>query len=68
MRRENVVLTSKRLPNGIVTAEVARKQIDGTWLWAIDQPSISVSPYICSRPLARGPSLARDFCPKKRGF
>jgi hypothetical protein len=39
---ENVVLISTRLPNGIVTAEAARKQIDGTWLWAIDQPSISV--------------------------
>ena len=42
MLRENVTLTSTRLPNGIVTAEVARKQIDGTWLWAIDQPAISV--------------------------
>jgi hypothetical protein len=42
MLRENLALTSTRLPNGIVTAEVARKQIDGTWLWAIDQPSISV--------------------------
>jgi hypothetical protein len=42
MLRENLALTSTRLPNGIVTAEVARKQIDGTWLWVIDQPSISV--------------------------
>lgn len=33
-------LTSTRLPNGTITAEVARKQNDGTWLWAIDQPSI----------------------------
>jgi hypothetical protein len=41
MLRENLALTSTRLPNGIVTAEVARKQIDGTWLWVIDQPSIS---------------------------
>lgn len=40
MIRENVALTSTRLSNGIVTAEVARKQIDGTWLWVIDQPSI----------------------------
>jgi hypothetical protein len=40
--RENLALTSTRLPNGVVTAEVARKQGDGTWLWAIDQPSISV--------------------------
>ena len=36
MLRENLALTSTRLPNGIVTAEV------GTWLWAIDQPSIGV--------------------------
>ena len=42
MLRENLALTSTRIPNGIVTAEVARKQIDGTWLLAIDQPSISV--------------------------
>jgi hypothetical protein len=42
MLAENLALTSTRLPNGIVTAEVARKQIDGTWLWAIDQPSVSV--------------------------
>ena len=45
MRRENLALASTRLPNGPngnVTAEVARKQIDGTWLWVIDQPSISV--------------------------
>jgi hypothetical protein len=42
MLRETLALTSTRLPNGIVTAEVARKQSDGTWLWLIDQPSISV--------------------------
>ena len=42
MLREDLALTSARLPNGIVTAEVARKQSDGTWLWVIDQPSISV--------------------------
>mgnify|MGYP001174267739 CR=1 FL=1 len=41
MIRGNLALTSTRLSNGIVTA-VARKQIDGTWLWVIDQPSISV--------------------------
>ena len=40
MLREKVALTSTRLPTGIVTAEVARKQIDGTWRWVIDQPSI----------------------------
>ena len=34
-------LTSSRLTNGLVTAEVARKQPDGTWLWIIDQPAIA---------------------------
>ena len=33
--RETLALTSTRLPNGIVTAEVARNQTDGTWLWEI---------------------------------
>jgi ketosteroid isomerase-like protein len=34
-------LTSTRLPDGSVTAEVARRQGDGTWLWGIDQFSIA---------------------------
>jgi ketosteroid isomerase-like protein len=34
-------LTSTRLPDGTVTAEVARRQADGTWLWVIDQPAIA---------------------------
>jgi ketosteroid isomerase-like protein len=33
----DLALTSTRLANGTVTAEVARRQPDGTWLWAIDQ-------------------------------
>lgn len=36
----DIALTSIRLPNGTVTAEVARRQSDGRWLWVIDQPSI----------------------------
>jgi len=36
----DLALTSTRLPNGTVTAEIARRQGDGTWLWVIDQPSI----------------------------
>jgi ketosteroid isomerase-like protein len=36
----NLALTSTLLPDGTVTAEVARKQLDGTWLWVIDQFSI----------------------------
>jgi ketosteroid isomerase-like protein len=38
----NIALTSTRLINGFVTAEVARKQPDGSWRWIIDQPIIAV--------------------------
>jgi ketosteroid isomerase-like protein len=38
----DLALTSTRLPDGSVTAEVARRQADGTWLWVIDQFSIAV--------------------------
>jgi len=37
----DLALTSTRLPDGTVTAEVARRQNDGTWLWVIDQFAIS---------------------------
>jgi ketosteroid isomerase-like protein len=33
----DLALTSTRLPDGTVTAEVARRQGDGTWLWVIDK-------------------------------
>jgi hypothetical protein len=36
----DLALTSTVLPDGRVTAEVARRQADGTWLWVIDQVSI----------------------------
>jgi hypothetical protein len=36
-----LALTSTRLPDGSVTAEVARQQRDGTWLWAIDRYTIA---------------------------
>ena len=39
----DIALTSTRLPNGHVTAEVARRQSDGSWLWAIDQPAIALT-------------------------
>lgn len=41
LRHGDLALTSSRLANGSVTAEVARQQPDGTWLWAIDQPAIA---------------------------
>jgi ketosteroid isomerase-like protein len=37
---EDLALTSTRLPDGSVTAEVARRQGDGTWLWIIDKFSV----------------------------
>jgi hypothetical protein len=37
----DLALTSTRLPDGSVTAEVARRQDDGTWLWVIDKFSIA---------------------------
>ncbi len=40
LRNGDIALTSSRLPNGDVTAEIARKQPDGTWLWIVDQPAI----------------------------
>jgi ketosteroid isomerase-like protein len=36
----DLALTSTRLPDGTVTAEVARRQGDGTWLWVIDRFAI----------------------------
>lgn len=36
----DVALTSTRFPNGSVSGEVARRQADGTWLWAIDRFSV----------------------------
>lgn len=37
----DLALTSTRLPIGSVTAEIARRQNDGSWLWVIDQPAIA---------------------------
>ena len=37
----DLALTSTRLPDGSVTAEIARRQSDGTWLWVIDKFSIT---------------------------
>jgi ketosteroid isomerase-like protein len=37
----DIALTSTRLPGGGATVEIARRQPDGTWLWAIDQPRIA---------------------------
>ncbi len=37
-----LALTSTRLPDGSVTAEVARRQSDDAWLWAIDCYTIAI--------------------------
>ncbi len=39
-----LALTSTRLPNGAVTAAVARQQADGAWLWVVDEPSLTAVP------------------------
>jgi len=36
----DLALTSTRTPDGSVTAEVARRQHDGSWLWVIDRFSV----------------------------
>jgi ketosteroid isomerase-like protein len=37
----DLALTSSRLSNGDTTAEVARRQPDGSWLWVVDQFAMS---------------------------
>lgn len=41
LRNGGIALTSTRLTNGVVTAEIARQQADGAWLWSVDQPNIA---------------------------
>ena len=35
----DLALTATELPSGAVTVEIAHRQPDGSWLWAVDQPS-----------------------------
>lgn len=37
LRATDLALTSSRVSNGDITAEVARRQPDGTWLWVVDR-------------------------------
>jgi ketosteroid isomerase-like protein len=37
----DLAVNSMRAPGGSVTSEVARRQVDGTWLWAIDRFSVT---------------------------
>jgi SnoaL-like domain len=41
MHSGDIALTSTRLPNGVITAEVARRQPDGSGRWVIDQPAVA---------------------------
>lgn len=36
----DLALTSTRLATGGCTAEVARRQADGSWLWILDNPAV----------------------------
>ncbi len=40
LRGGDLALTSSRVPGGGATAEVARRQPDGTWLWMLDQSHV----------------------------
>ena len=44
LQSDDLALTSSRFGNGSVTAEVARRQSDGVWLWAVDQFVINSKP------------------------
>lgn len=40
----DLALTSTRMPDGVVTVEIARRQQDGSWKWALDQPNLPITP------------------------
>ncbi|WP_336491366.1 YybH family protein [Methylobacterium nigriterrae] len=40
LRNGPIAMTFARLPNGTISCEVARRQADGSWRWAIDQLKI----------------------------
>jgi ketosteroid isomerase-like protein len=44
LRQGDLALTSSKLRNGAVTAEVARRRPDGSWRWILDQPVIAREP------------------------
>ena len=40
LQQGDLALTAARFEGGTKVAEVARRQADGTWLWALDQPGL----------------------------
>lgn len=40
LRHGAVALTSTRLVGGGATAEIARRQADGSWRWIVDRPNV----------------------------
>jgi ketosteroid isomerase-like protein len=40
LRLGDLALTSTRLVGGGATAEIARRQADGSWKWAVDRPNV----------------------------
>jgi ketosteroid isomerase-like protein len=44
LRRGDLALTSTKIAGGAQTVEVARRQPDGTWRWAIDNPGFVSAP------------------------
>ncbi|MGH3931289.1 MAG: YybH family protein [Pseudonocardiaceae bacterium] len=43
LRQGDLALTSTRLSGGGGTAEVARRQEDGSWRWVLDRPNVVVA-------------------------
>lgn len=41
LRNGDIALTSSLLGNGDTSAEIARRQTNGSWLWAVDQPAVA---------------------------
>jgi ketosteroid isomerase-like protein len=41
LRLGDLALTSTRLAGGGATAEIARRQPDGSWRWAVDRPDVA---------------------------
>ena len=37
----DLALTASTLTTGEVTVEIARRQPDGSWLWAVDEPAVT---------------------------